>query len=195
MNYMNYPFDAQQSFNNLSLNQSYDPNMVSYSSQEKQGNGVEQLKLELQIKETQIESLEQEIQTFKRLLENKQKNVTDIQIPTTLENIFAKLADSLHAKEKELQETKETLESLITAITLNPTNSITKDGRYDPESIAHKLLNRLEILTQENKEMGQMLSYGRGQDLLIRINLMTKENQELKQKITLLEQKIASNPR
>ncbi|SMN21410.1 similar to Saccharomyces cerevisiae YBR057C MUM2 Cytoplasmic protein essential for meiotic DNA replication and sporulation [Maudiozyma saulgeensis] len=191
MNYM-YPFDTQ-SFNNLSLN----PSQVQNSN----SNVSDQMKLEFQIKETQIESLEQEVQTLKRLLENTNSNnnkqalsnnnsnesTSVVQIPSSVEQVFTLLSQSLAEKDVQLQETKDTVESLITAITLNPTNNITKEGRYDPQTVAHKLMNRLEILARENKEMGQMLSYGRSQEMSIQINLLSQENEDLKKRIAKLE--------
>ena len=191
MNFM-YPFETQQQFNNLSLN-SQQP------SQQHQVHGSDPMRLEFQIKETQIETLEQEVKTLKNLLEAQQNktnlnNVTTATtattIPTSIEEVFTTLSESLEKKDQELKESKNITESLITAITLNPTNNITKDGRYDPETIAHKLMNRLEILTEENKEMGKMLSYGRSQEMSIQMNLLTSENTDLKNKIIQLEKEL-----
>lgn len=193
MNFM-YPFDTQQQFNNLSLNNSQQQQQTQGQGQQaqvqgQQIHGSDHMRLEFQIKETQIETLEQEIKTLKNLLESQQNsnNLGTIIIPNNIEEIFKSLADSLEKKDEELKESKNITESLITAITLNPTNNITKDGRYDPETIAHKLLNRLEILTNENKEMGKMLSYGRSQEMLIQMNLLTEENKDLKDRINQLE--------
>lgn len=190
-----YPFDTQQQFNNLSLNsQQSQPQQQSIPGSN--GSNIpDQMRLEFQIKETQIETLEQEVQTLKNLLEAQTKtsvNSTTTIIPNSVEEIFISLSNSLEKKEEELKESKNISESLITAITLNPTNNITKDGRYDPETIAHKLMNRLEILTNENKEMGKMLSYGRSQEMSIQMNLLTVENIELKEKITQLENELKS---
>ncbi|CAB4255238.1 similar to hypothetical protein KNAG_0J00890 [Kazachstania naganishii CBS 8797] [Maudiozyma barnettii] len=202
MNYM-YGFDTQ-TFNNLSLNPSQVQNNNNSSNNNNNSNAItcsNQMKLEFQIKETQIESLEQEVQTLKRLLENtntnsnKQISSTNngsgesatVQIPNSVEEVFVLLSQSLAEKDIQLQETKDTVESLITAITLNPTNNITKEGRYDPQTVAHKLMNRLEILARENKEMGQMLSYGRSQEMSIQLNLLSKENEDLKKRIAKLE--------
>ncbi|KAG0655019.1 hypothetical protein C6P45_003203 [Maudiozyma exigua] len=192
MNFM-YPFDTQQQFNNLSLS-SQQPQQ---SMQGSNGSNIpDQMRLEFQIKETQIETLEQEVQTLKNLLEAQNKttvnSTTTTIIPNNIEEIFISLSNSLEKKEEELKESKNITESLITAITLNPTNNITKDGRYDPETIAHKLMNRLEILTNENKEMGKMLSYGRSQEMSIQMNLLTVENIELKEKIAQLENELKS---
>lgn len=163
------------------------------------------LKLELQLKETQIESLENEIQklkvvfnqglTFKQQ-EQKQKQQmhtsldSNVQIPISLETIFSKLSASLQRKDEELEETKKRLESIITAIALNPSNSVTKFGRYDEETLAHKMVVRLEMLTKENQEMAKMLGYGRSKETHIELELLKKENQQLKEKIEQLEKQM-----
>lgn len=168
------------------------------------GTNTDNLKLELQLKETQIESLESEIKklksvfnqglTFKQQEEQKQRKNrtsvvdTEIDIPVTLEVIFMKLSDSLKKKDKELQETKQRLESVITALALNPTNTTTKFGRYDEEALAHKMVIRLESLTNENQEMARMLSYGRVKERLIEFEIIRKENEELRERIKILEE-------
>lgn len=159
---------------------------------------IDSLKLDIQIKDTQIESLENEIQNLKSILNSnindisKASNSDDdtVQIPKNLEIIFKKLSMALTEKDEELIKTKNDLESLITAIALDPSNSITKNGRFDIETVAHKLIVRLEILTKENNEMSKMLSYGRAKETQIELNLVKKENSELKEKIAFLEQKL-----
>ncbi|CEP61183.1 Mum2p LALA0_S02e08570g [Lachancea lanzarotensis] len=170
---------------------------TTYGSAENQET-YESLQLELQVKETQIESLESEIQSLKQVfnqgLSLKQKNhnrapsarQTDggvLQMPTTLEAIFHKLSQTLAAKDKELKDTTLRLESLVTAASLNTTNSVTKLGRYDEEALAHKMVVRLENLTKENQDMAKMLGYGRSKEIYIEMELLKKENQELKRKL------------
>lgn len=82
----------------------------------------------------------------------------------------------------------QTLESILTALALNPTNSMTKFGRYDPEALAHKMVVRLENLTKENKEMSKMLAYGRSKEAQIELQMMRNENEELKAKVMELQQ-------
>ncbi|EHN03725.1 Mum2p [Saccharomyces cerevisiae x Saccharomyces kudriavzevii VIN7] len=166
---------------------------------------METMEVKLQIKETQIESLENEIQKLKKIFneglnykqneykyerENSHIPQTFV-LPASLEVIFRKLSSSLRAKEKELAEVKENLESILTALALNPTNSVTKYGRYDAESIAHKMVVRLENLTNENREMAKMLAYGRSKETQIELQLAKKENLELREKIASLEAQLA----
>ena len=112
MNFM-YPFDTQQQFNNLSLNNSQQQQQTQGQGQQaqvqgQQIHGSDHMRLEFQIKETQIETLEQEIKTLKNLLESQQNsnNLGTIIIPNNIEEIFKSLADSLEKKDEELKESK-----------------------------------------------------------------------------------------
>lgn len=164
---------------------------------------IKSLNLRLQVKETQNESLESEIQKLKKTFnealnfkqsehkfekQNSHAGSTPIEVPTSVEQVFKKLSSSLEKKDKELEETKQTLESVLTALALNPTNSITKYGRYDAEALAHKMVVRLETLTKENQEMAKMLAYGRAKEVQIELQLARMENRELRDTVSKLKQ-------
>lgn len=170
---------------------------------------VESLQLKIQLKETQNECLENEIQKLKSIfnkgLNYKQSEVKyekqnshipsiSLDIPSNLELVFRKLSNTLQKKEEELSDAKQTLESVFTALALSPTNSITKYGRYDAEALAHKMVVRIETLTKENQEMAKMLAYGRSKETQIELQLMKKENGELKDKIFELQQLLKNPP-
>ncbi|CAR28321.1 hypothetical protein ZYGR_0R00550 [Zygosaccharomyces rouxii] len=164
---------------------------------------LESLKLKLQFKETQNESLEHEVQMLKSIfnqgLDHKQSEFKNerqnphvpplsLEIPDSVEDMFKKMSKSLQKKDEELIAANQTLESILTALALNPTNSMTKYGRYDPEALAHKTVVRIETLTRENQEMSKMLAYGRSKEAQIELQLMKKENEELKAKVMELQQ-------
>ena len=165
------------------------------------------LKLTLQVKEAQIESLEAEIQKFKSIFnqglqykqqENKYEKKNSlipsvVEIPSTLEHVFKKLSTALQDKERELVETKGNLESILTALALDPNNSTTKYGRYDVEALSHKMIVRIETLTAENQEMSKMIAYGRSKETEIELQLFKKENNELKEQIRFIQQQIQKN--
>ncbi|AGO10352.1 AaceriABL103Wp [[Ashbya] aceris (nom. inval.)] len=173
---------------------------------------MESLRLELQLKETQIESLEDEITklksifnqglTFKQQEQQLQKRKLHqhtldldhmpVEIPANLEIIFNKLATSLKRKDEELEDTRKRLESIMTAIALNPSNSVTRFGRYDEEALAHKMIVRLEMLTKENQEMAKLLSYGRSKETHIELELLKKVNRDLQRKVEQLEKQLAN---
>lgn len=191
------------SFDTFASNDNVDPNSPLDHADILKPETVESLQLRIQLKETQNECLENEIQKLKSIfnkgLNYKQSEVKyekqnshipsiSLDIPSNLELVFRKLSDSLQKKEEELSDTKQTLESVLTALALSPTNSITKYGRYDAEALAHKMVVRIETLTKENQEMAKMLAYGRSKETQIELQLMKKENGELKGQIIELQQ-------
>lgn len=169
-------------------------NNMNYNDKE------ERLKIDLKIKESQIESLENEIQRLSEsmnLIEstngsnllNKTMNGTPVQIPKNINEIFNKLTTNYSNLEQELNETKQRLESLVTAITLNPTNSITNNGRYDELEISHKIILKLDLLKKENEELLKQLSFGKSKEVDIELNLLKMENAKLKEKLKQYEKK------
>lgn len=181
----------------------YGEAIVNSGTNDSNSEVIKSLNLRLQVKETQNESLESEIQKLKKTFnealnfkqsehkfekQNSHAGSTPIEVPTSVEQVFKKLSSSLEKKDKELEETKQTLESVLTALALNPTNSVTKYGRYDAEALAHKMVVRLETLTKENQEMAKMLAYGRAKEVQIELQLARMENRELKDTVSKLKQ-------
>ena len=117
------------------------------------------------------------------------KNVS-FEIPKTHEELYIRLNEKLRSTQEELEETNLRLESILTAIALNPTQSVISSGRYDEEEVAHRIVTKLQLLTEENDEMAKMLSYGKSKEKDIEIGLLRKQNIELKEKITKLESKV-----
>ncbi|CCH47164.1 DNA double-strand break repair rad50 ATPase [Wickerhamomyces ciferrii] len=155
----------------------------------------ERLKIDLKIKESQIESLENEIQRLsesQKILDNKSRlsNINQqLVIPKNINEIFTKLTTNYNKLELELQDTKKRLESLITAISLNPSNSITNNGRYDELEISHKIILKLDLLKKENEELLNQLSFGKSKEVDIELNLLKMENEQLKEKLKSFESK------
>lgn len=142
---------------------------------------VDKLKLQIQIKESQIESLEAEIQ---RLNEGfgQSNNGTRFptQVPQSVNEMFVKMSTKFGKASRELVDTKQRLETLVTAITLNPSNDSTNGGRYDELEISHKILIKLENLKKENEELMKQLSFGKVKQMELELNLLKRENEELK---------------
>ncbi|KAL6946382.1 hypothetical protein ACO0RG_000531 [Hanseniaspora osmophila] len=147
---------------------------------------------------------EQEENEYKAVLQKIEDEETYVfpVLPKNVETIVNRLASKLLHKDKELQETNDRLETLITAVVSNPSPSMmnpslsnvsTKYGRYDVETLAHKMVVRLEMLTRENQEMAKMLSYGRSKEYQIELNLLRKENKGLKERVAVLEDAKTSN--
>lgn len=192
-NYASHTFDSSLDTSNQKVNYSDDSPMGDT------GELVKSLTLQLQMKETQNESLEGEIQklrgSFNEALSFKQSEYkfdrqnshgekVALEVPQNAEQIVKRLSSSLRSKDNELMETKSALESILTALALDPTNSVTKYGRYDAEALAHKMVTRIETLTKENQEMAKMLAYGRAKEMQIQLLLSQMKNKELTKMIS-----------
>lgn len=201
---MNFPLmnrnnsiDVNYTDNNGITTNNNNNNSNSNNAKSNTNNNFENYNLQLRIKESQIQYLELQIKNFKSILAkgNESKNVLademnskEIELPENIINIFKKLSNVLQRKEQELDESKKRLESILTALALHPSNSISKDGRYDVEALAHRMVVRIETLTNENKEFSKMLAYGRAKEVQIELQLYKKENAELKETLRKLEE-------
>ncbi len=183
-------FNNDRHFNQIPTNSNNNNFDYPSNNNEKE----ERLKIDLKIKESQIESLENEIQRLSEsmnLIDSKNSNSllsNNQQIPKNINEIFNKLTNNYTILENELNDTKKRLESLITSITLNPTNSITNNGRYDELEISHKIILKLDLLKQANEEMLKQLSFGKSKQVDIELNLLKMENAKLKEKLKKYEE-------
>ncbi|GME77449.1 unnamed protein product [Ambrosiozyma monospora] len=159
---------------------------------------LDSMKIKLQLKQSIIDKLEKEVERQNTILKSftstssssGSNEEANFEVPKNHVDIYNKLAEKLQATEDELSDTKLRLEAVLTAIALNPTQSTTKSGRYDEEEVAHKIITKLQMLTEENDEMAKMLSYGKSKEKDIEIGLLRKQNEELTEKITKLENKV-----
>lgn len=150
---------------------------------------VDKLKLQVKIKESQIESLEGEIQRLNESL-GPRSNRAPSQIPQSLNEIFVDMSTKYFQVTKELEDTKERLESLATAIALNPSNDSTNGGRYDELEVSHKILIKLENLKKENEELMKQLSFGKVKQMELELNLLKRENSQLKRENSQLKKNV-----
>ncbi|QLQ80427.1 hypothetical protein HG537_0D04270 [Torulaspora globosa] len=194
-------FTSSKNYGSNTLDSSFDRCLESSVKSNVDTNNelVKSLTLKLRIKETQNESLENEIQklrgSFNEALNFKQsehkqnlsREKIPLEAPKNVEQVFRKLSSTLRSKDEELTETKNALESILTALALDPSNSVTKYGRYDAEALAHKMVTKIEILTKENQEMAKMLAYGRAKEMQIQLHLAQMKNKELNTTITKLK--------
>lgn len=160
-------------------------NAVNNDYQNLNNEKEERLKIDLKIKESQIESLENEIQRLTESMNLIESNTSSLnqptQVPKNINDIFSKLTTNYTSLETELNDTKKRLESLVTAITLNPTNSVSNNGRYDELEISHKIILKLELLQKENDNLLKHLSFGKSKEAEIEMNLLKMENEKLKE--------------
>ncbi|KAG7923875.1 hypothetical protein KL905_000029 [Ogataea polymorpha] len=153
---------------------------------------IEDHKIQLELKDSIIKKLEEEVARLNSILRvsDSDDNRKTFEIPKNHEQLYTKLTEKLQAAQEELEETKLRLEVVLTAVALNPNQWITKTGRYDEEEIAHKIITKMQMLTEENEEMAKMLSYGKSKEKDIEIGLLRKQNVELKTKVAKLEVKL-----
>lgn len=176
-----------------SLNIGKDPKSKGNCGENESTDPVE-LNVKLQLKDTIIRKLQAELE----LARNQAKKFAGMEtkdgkqvyeIPKNHEQLYERLVEKLQNTDKELEETKTRLESLATAVTLNPSQSQYKYGRYDEQEVAHKIITKLQMLTEENEEMSKMLSYGKAKEKDIEIGLLKSQNEQLRQKLEKLEAK------
>ncbi|CCH62850.1 hypothetical protein TBLA_0I01910 [Henningerozyma blattae CBS 6284] len=186
-------------------------NILNESLEENRSSGEimtnHNLKLQIGIKDTQIHIIEGEIEKLKNKLIHEQHNNPNkahiqhhqqqqhpdsddvsLKVPQNIVAIFRKFSEVLQRKERELGDSKHKLESILTSLALNLSNSVTAHGRYDAEALAHRMIVRIETLKRENKEFAKMLAYGRSKEVLIELQLMKRENEELKKTLKELQE-------
>lgn len=112
------------------------------------------------------------------------------EIPKNYEQLYEMMVEKLQSTEKELVDTKLRLESVMTAIALNPSTGQTRNGRYDEQEIAHKIVTKLQMLTSENSQLAKMLSYGKAKEKDIELGLLRLKNNELQEKLSKAESKL-----
>lgn len=147
---------------------------------------LEFYKTSVSLKDNQISQLENEIIRLQQI--NKSSNaIPDTSIPSNYIQVFEKLADKLAKTEEELKETKLRLDALTTAILSNPSNSITKNGRFDELETFEKILIKLKNLETENRELLKICSFGKVKQFQLDLNFkelkieaLSEENQTLK---------------
>lgn len=145
--------------------QPYSPS--SWRSQETPSSPMEQLKVELRLKDSLIESYEREIEKISQKPASPKAT-----IPSTFYEKYRELAEKAKKTELELKDTKQRLEAIMVAISLNPGSATTKLGRYDEEEMAHRIISKMRMLNEENTKMAQMLSYGKSKEKSIELALL-----------------------
>ncbi|ONH73648.1 Protein MUM2 [Pichia kudriavzevii] len=154
----------------------------------------ESYRTKLQLKDIIISKLESELEKMKEfhdtVLKTKGNTQGDFEVPKNYEELYHKLVDKIQSTEAELNDTKLRLESLVTAISMNPNPTNYKNGRYDEQEVSHKIISKLKLLSEENEELSRMLSYGKSKEKDIEIALLRKQNNDLLEKVSKLEAKL-----
>lgn len=146
---------------------------------------IDQLKLELSVKENLIGRLTEQLTALKNLKSNNLSNDTNnsLKVPNNYYQLFKDLTSALNDRKLELEDTKQRLESLIVSCSVTNNNSkslISVNGQFDEQELTHKIVNKLAILLSENESLLKMISYSNKLSLLVEVGLLRNENKCLK---------------
>lgn len=167
-------------------------------------NEVDKLKMELALKNQMINNLSEKLNQAKKSSSttgtssvpanqhssstaNGQQDLSalgPITIPAEYSTLFKELSQQLRESKKELEDTKLKLELLVVGLAMSPQKaSMTVSGQYDEQEIAHRIVSKLQILTDENESLIKMMNFGSKSSLLVELGLLRHENKMLKEKI------------
>ncbi|CAH2351439.1 hypothetical protein CLIB1423_03S06326 [[Candida] railenensis] len=137
------------------------------------------LQLDLDLRNQMIESLVEQISASStdRVEDSRDGS---IRIPNNYLQLFETLNKKYKEKSEELEQTKERLESIVTAISMNSQRARTFNGYYDEEEISHKIISKLSALDTENENLLKIISSSNKSSLIIEIGLLRDENNKLK---------------
>lgn len=160
-----------------------------------------QLKVELILKNQIVKNLTEQLQLMNKnrtkfmseTLNNNNNNSntseTKFKVPRNHYQVFQDLSRTLQDKTSELEDTKTRLEALVIGLTITKGNTrqFIAQGEYDEMEISHKIINKLNLLTEENENLLKMLSFSNKSSLLIELGLVRHENKLLKEKLEKYE--------
>lgn len=175
----NFPIKLHESLVNVPKNMNFD-NGVSDGEYDNIKQYIQKLEVDLELRNLMIENLVEQISTSNSIetLENSREG--SIRIPTNYLQLFETLNKKYKEKNEELEQTKERLESIITAIAMNPQRSRTFNGYYDEEEISHRIISKLTVLDTENENLLKIFSSSNKSSLIVEIGLLRDENTKLK---------------
>jgi WTAP/Mum2p family len=109
------------------------------------------------------------------------------QIDPSVEIAFRNMAKNLQDKDKALADLKLQIEALVTALAIEGTGRNDKavqkfleTNKMDVDEIAHRIVVRLKVLTEENETLGIMLSQSRAAQKEVELGILRRENSMLK---------------
>lgn len=100
---------------------------------------------------------------------------TRIRMPSNYYQLFRDLTRTLNERTQELEETKARLEALLVGLVMSKESSVSTDGTFDPQELAHRITTKLQMLHSENQTLLRMVSHGNKQSLLVEMGLLKSE--------------------
>lgn len=106
----------------------------------------------------------------------------------SMEQAYQDMAKSLEEKEKMIKKLQLELEAVWTSICVAGKDQfaleqLASKSPCDPTALAHRLIMRMQSLADENKMLGEMLSYGRAAQKELELGALRRENQHLKERL------------
>ncbi|CAK7901532.1 hypothetical protein CAAN3_05S06370 [[Candida] anglica] len=181
----NYDFLDKNSLSSTRNSKNFNDDLDLMRSQ------VQSLQIELNLQTQVASSLTEQLNSVNALEQsnNTESTYGSTNIPSNYLFLFEDLKKRYDEQTKELDATKERLEAIITASTMNPSKSRTFNGEYNEEEIAHKIVTMLAVLRSENDNLLKMVTMGNKSTFLIEIGLLRDENEQLKAQINSSKQK------
>ncbi|KAK6203603.1 uncharacterized protein RJT21DRAFT_28578 [Scheffersomyces amazonensis] len=123
---------------------------------------------------------------------NNNSNNNVLKVSKNHYQLFQDLSRTLQEKTIELEETKTRLEAVLVGLSISNqegsgNSNIINQGKYDPQEISHKIVNKLQVLSNENDTLMKLISFGNKSSLLIELGLLKRENNLLKEKLQKYE--------
>ncbi|WPK25036.1 hypothetical protein PUMCH_002335 [Australozyma saopauloensis] len=155
---------------------------------------LEAMKIELLFKEQVNKTLNGKLSELKTSYD-KLKSANDsshndqVQMPTNFHHLFKDLTRTLNERTLELDETKARLEAVLVGLVMSKDKTITDHGSFDAQELAHRITNKMNVLSCENKALLNMVSFSNKQSLMVELGLLRNENKALKEKLKESSQK------
>ncbi|CCE79547.1 Piso0_001619 [Millerozyma farinosa CBS 7064] len=156
---------------------------LSQDNKDEMTEELESVKVDLILKDQIIKSLTDQLNALKNNKNQKSTPANSFKVPLNYYELFKDLTTSLKEKTSELEETKERLEAIVVALSMNNQQTITANGQFDEQELAHKMITKLTLLQTENENLLKMISSSNRSSLVIELGLLKNENAQLKEKL------------
>lgn len=106
-----------------------------------------------------------------------------MRLPPNYHQLFRDLTHTLNERTQELEETKSIMEAILVSLVMTKDSTITTNGTFDAQDLAHKITSKMAVLQSENEALLQMVSHSNKQSLVIELGILKSENHALREKI------------
>lgn len=151
------------------------------------GDQVEMLRMELNFKNLVNKTLTEKLKSLTVNDDGAPSSTSPgdrrITMPNNYYQLFRDLTRTLNERTQELEETKDRMEAILVGLVMNKDSSVSTDGTFDAQEMAHRITTKLSMLQKENETLLKMVSHGNKQSLLVELGLLKNENKLLRKKL------------